>query len=182
MAKVFLNPGHCPGVDPGAVNDCYDVTEAEIVREVGDMVADYLRAAGCEVKILQSDNLAGESPAYPNVCANANNWPADIFVSLHCNAASGQARGTECFVFSCWSKSDKLAECIQAQLVHSLGTVDRGVKEGPRLSVLRNTSMPAVLVELAFIDNADDCQLLMNKKREFAAAVARGVTDYLQEA
>ena len=182
MAKVFINPGHCPGMDPGAVSYYYDVTEAEIVREVGAMVADYLTAAGCEVKVLQSDNLAGESPAYPNVCSSANNWPADIFVSLHCNAASRQARGTECFVFNRWSKSDKLAECIQAQLIRSLGTVDRGVKEGPRLSVLRNTSMPAVLVELAFIDNTDDCQLLVNKKKEFAAAVARGVTDYLQEA
>lgn len=182
MAKVFINPGHCPGVDPGAGNGSYNVNEADIVRDIGALVADYLSAAGCEVKVLQSDNLAGESPAYPNVCANANNWPADIFVSLHCNAASGQAQGTECFVFSRWSKSDKLAECIQAQLVRSLGTVDRGVKEGPRLSVLHNTSMPAVLVELAFIDNVNDCQLLMNKKREFAAAVARGVTDYLQEA
>lgn len=182
MAKVFINPGHCPGVDPGAVSYYYDVTEAEIVREVGAMVADYLRKAGCEVKVLQSDNLAGESPAYPNVCATANNWPADIFVSLHCNAASGQARGTECFVFSRWSKSDKLAECIQAQLVRSLGTADRGVKEGLRLCVLHNTAMPAVLVELAFIDNADDCKLLVNKKKDFAAAVARGVTDYLQEA
>lgn len=40
--KVFLNPGHCPGVDCGAVNNDYGVTEAAIVREVGDMVADYL--------------------------------------------------------------------------------------------------------------------------------------------
>lgn len=81
--KVFLNPGHCPGVDCGAVNNDYEVNEAVIVREVGDLVGDYLRKAGCEVKLLQSDNLAGENPNYPNVCASANNWPADVFISLH---------------------------------------------------------------------------------------------------
>lgn len=178
--KVFLNPGHCPGVDCGAVNNDYEVNEAVIVREVGDMVADYLRKAGCEVKLLQSDNLAGENPNYPNVCASANNWPADVFISLHCNAASaGQANGTECFVFSHWSASDRLAACIQSQIVNSLGTSDRGVKEGPRLIVLHNTTMPAVLVELAFITNDADCEKLIERKREFAAAIARGITDYI---
>ena len=175
--KVFLNPGHCPGVDCGAVNNDYEVNEAVIVREVGDLVGDYLRKAGCEVKLLQSDNLAGENPNYPNVCASANNWPADVFISLHCNAASaGQANGTECFVFSHWS-----AACIQSQIVNSLGTSDRGVKEGPRLIVLHNTTMPAVLVELAFISNDADCEKLIERKREFAAAIARGITDYIQE-
>lgn len=182
MAKVFLNPGHCPDVDSGAVNYSYGVTEAAIVKEVGDMVADYLRKAGCEVELLQSDNLAGENPNYPNVCASANNWPADVFVSLHCNAAaSEQANGTECFVFSHWSKSDRLAACIQSQIVHSLGTSDRGVKVSPKLIVLHNTTMPAVLVELAFISNDADCEKLIDQKRDFAAAVARGVTDFLTE-
>ena len=72
-----------------------------------------------------------------------------------------------------------LAECIQNQIVQSLGTVDRGVKERPGLAVLRETDMPAVLVETAFITNEDDVQLLMNWKDEFARAIARGVTNYV---
>ena len=70
-------------------------------------------------------------------------------------------------------------EHIQDQIVQSLGTVDRGVKERPGLAVLRETDMPAVLVETAFITNKDDVQLLMNQKDEFARAIARGVTDYV---
>ena len=76
-------------------------------------------------------------------------------------------------------ETNALAECIQDQIVQSLGTVDRGVKERPGLAVLRETDMPAVLVDTAFITNKDDVQLLMNRKDEFARAIARGVTDYV---
>lgn len=178
MAKVFINPGHCPGIDPGAVNNALGITEADIVREIGTMVTDYLDNAGCEVMLLQSDNLnydgVGEC-----VCEAANSWPADIFVSLHCNAFNGQAQGTETCVYNLNGKSAKLGQCIQNQIVNSLGTVDRGLKERTGLIVLNSTSMPAVLVEIAFIDNTQDAQTLINCKDAIARAIARGVTDYL---
>lgn len=180
MVKVFLNPGHAPGIDPGAVNDEYGVTEAAIVKDVGELVEKYLVIAGCEVKVLQSNNLAGEDPDYPNVCLTANTWDADIFVSLHCNSFSNpSANGTETCVYSSWSQSGDLAHCIQDQIVDNLGTCDRGIKERPNLIVLKDTKMPAVLVEMAFISNDDDVKLLIDSKDAFARAIARGVTDYL---
>lgn len=182
MAKIFINPGHMIGVDSGAVNSKYNVTEAEIVMNVGKLVEKYLTVAGCEVKLLQSDNLTGENPTYPNVCRTANQWTADLFISLHCNSAGiDTARGTEVFVYNRWSRAEELAGCIQKQIVNSLNTLDRGVKENRHLGVLRETVMPAVLVELAFINNESDCRLLMDKQDEFARAVARGVTDFLSK-
>lgn len=178
MAKVFINPGHCPGVDPGAVNNALGITEADIVHEIGTMVTDYLDKAGCEVMLLQSNNLNGEAPG-ENICATANYWPADVFVSLHCNAFNGNAKGTETCVYSLYGESAKLGQCIQYQLVNSLGTIDRGLKERTGLAVLKATTMPAALVEIAFIDNADDAGVLMNCKDAIARAIARGVTDYL---
>ena len=74
-----------------------------------------------------------------------------------------------------------LASCIQRQVVGSLGTVDRGVKARPNLVVLNSTHMPAVLVEMGFISNADDCRMLINQQDELARAIARGITDYIQE-
>lgn len=180
MTKVFINPGHMIGVDPGAVNEISGLTEAEVVAEIGELVEDYLTKAGCECMVLQSDNLDGESPEYPNICRIANQWTADLFVSIHCNAAANTAaQGTEVLVYNKWSRADNLAECIQAQLVNSLGTVDRGVKVNQHLAVLRETVMPAVLVEVAFISNEDDVQLLVNNQDDIARAIARGVTDYL---
>lgn len=178
---VFINPGHHPGLDPGAVNRDYGVTEAGIARDVGQLVAEYLTAAGCEVKSVQSNNLCGEDASYTNVCLTANSWPADIFVSLHCNAATPAAQGTEVLVYDKWSPADTLASCILHQIVDNLGTLSRGVKARPNLVVLNSTHMPAVLVEMGFISNGGDCQMLINQQDELARAIARGITDYIQE-
>ena len=60
------------------------------------------------------------------------------------------------------------------------GYLDRGIKERPSLCVLRETMMPAALVELGFIDSAD-VWLLKEHQEDMARAVARGVTDYFRE-
>ena len=143
----------------------------------------YLKNAGCEVMRLQSDNLNGETPVYPNVCKTANDWGADIFVSLHCNAFDGYARGVETLVFKFGSEAERLAACVHKQLVDTEQSVDpyildRGLKERPNLSVLRNTDMPAILIEMGFIDNDHDVVLLEDKQDTLAKAIARGVTDY----
>lgn len=176
--KVFINPGHCPGTDPGAVNEQHNVTEADIALNAGKLVQKYLTAVGYEVELLQSNNLAGETTG-PNVCRTANQWAADLFISIHCNSHSNpQANGTECLVMNKWSRAADLAQCIQNRIVGSLGTTNRKVKENPYLSVLKNTVMPAVLVEMAFISNENDVQLLIHKIDDFARAIACGVTDY----
>lgn len=180
MPKVFINPGHCPGVDPGAVNNRYGVTEAHTVAIIGDAVKKYLEAAGCEVVLLQSDNLMGENPKYPNICQTANESGADVFVSIHCNAATPAAEGTETLVYSAYGAAGRLANCIHQQIIDNLDVINRGIKVRPDLAVLRETIMPAVLVECAFISNEHDVQLLMYRRDDFARAIARGVTDYFQ--
>ncbi len=180
--KVFLNPGHHPGIDSGAVNTHYGVQEAYIVRNIGVLVAQYLEAAGVETESLQSDNLAGENPAYPEVCERANESDADLFVSIHCNSAeSEEARGTETLVYAFGGEAERAAHAIQNELVESLGTIDRGVIARPGLIVLKYTTMPAVLVETAFISNEGDTQILMYEQDNIARAIARGITDYFEE-
>lgn len=179
--RVYINPGHDVVYDPGAVNMNTGLREADVAAAIGEKVKYYLEAAGCEVRLLQSDNLYYDS-AHPDrnvaVCADANAWPADVFVSLHCNAFNGTARGTEVECYSENSQGGTLAKCVQSQIVNSLRTIDRGVKEMPELIVLKHTSMPAVLVEMAFIDNDHDADLLTHYQDAFARAIARGVTDY----
>ena len=180
MARVFINPGHdqldlrgTSDYDPGACNDYLELKENEVAAAVGDLVEDYLINAGCEVMNFQNESLA-------DVCEKANDWPADIFVSIHCNAAQDEtAHGTETFTYSSDREGEKLAECINNQLVDSLDLTDRGVKYGDDLYVLKNTDMPAVLVEMAFISNTSDALLLRDSQDDLARAIARGVTDYL---
>lgn len=182
--KVYINPGHDKKYDSGAVG--YGMREADIVAEVGELVKNYLVAAGCEVMLRQSDNLYYDS-SYSDrpiaVVPEANNWDADIFVSIHCNAFNGTAKGTECEIYSLIASKDaaKLAKCIQDQLVATLETIDRGIKERPNLIVLKQTDMPATLVEIAFIDNEKDANKLKYCRDDIARAIARGITDYGQQ-
>lgn len=174
--RVFLNPGHAPNgnPDPGACG--YGLRECDVTKNVADLVAGYLVAAGVEVVgNLQSDSLH-------EVVSVSNCTDADVFVSIHCNACNGSANGTEVWYFYGSGVGEKLARYIQNQIVDALGTTDRGVKGAKPgvngLYVLSNTVAVAVLVELAFIDHAGDAQLLREQQDEFARAIARGVTDY----
>ena len=179
MAKVFINPGHDElslqgtyDYDCGACNEEMGLYENEICAAVGALVVDYLTAAGCECNLLQSESLSG-------ICAAANEWGADYFVSIHCNAYNGIANGTETLTYPSDIEGYNLAECIQNQIVDTFDTTDRGLKARTDLAVLNGTDMPAVLVEMAFIDNPDDAVLLRDRQDDFARAIARGVTDYL---
>ena len=178
--RIFINPGHCPGVDSGATNGEYQ--EAIIARDIGERVKKYLEDAGHEVIYLQSNNLCGEDDNWPDICLSANRSMAAIFVSIHCNGfPNGRPKGTECLVYSLRSQEAyKLAHHIQDMIVDSLCTVDRGVKENANLAVLKHTYMPAVLVETAFITNDDDLQLLITRQDDFARAIAAGIIEYLE--
>lgn len=172
--RVLINPGHAPGgyPDPGAVNKRRGQAEAIIVAQVGALAAKYLRDAGIEADVLQHDDLR-------TICENANDGGYDAFISIHCNAHyDGGAHGTETWYWHSSGDGRKLAMTIQAQIVTALKTSDRGDRPTAGLYVLKNTNMPAALVELAFISNDGDCELLETRKDEFARAIARGVTDY----
>lgn len=179
--KVFLNPGHAPNgnPDPGAVNSETGLRECDVALAVGTSAAHYLNAAGVATELLQSDSLA-------EICEAANASDADIFVSIHCNADDAiDANGTETWACAGSYRGGMLADCIQSQLVDALDTTDRGVKIATPgvngLYVLTNTDMPAVLVELAFISNLSDEEILANNQDNLARAVARGITDYEQK-
>lgn len=167
--KVFINPGHHFELDPGAVNPVTGDREVDVAIECARLVKKYLLAAGVECTVGQYNELY-------EICDASNAYEADLFLSIHCNACTNhQARGTETYYTS--YNGQRLANCIQSQIVRSLPTIDRGVKNG-NLYVLKHTEAVAVLVELAFIDNMEDLSLLKNSIDDFARAIARGVTDY----
>ena len=170
--KIFINPGH-GGSDCGAVGN--GLKERDVALKIGKRVESYLQAVGYDVKLFQYDGLQ-------EICDAANAYGADLFVSIHCNAATGTARGTETFYYEYSTAGKKLAACIQRQIVTSIGTYDRGLKTkisgGYDSYVTKYTDMPAVLVETAFIDNPDDAKLLVEREDDFARAIARGITDY----
>ena len=171
--KVTINGGHCPGLDSGAVGTS-GLQEAEVTKNVMQLVARYLRNVGYDVLEVQENELY-------QITSASNDFDADLFVSIHCNASNNtDSHGTETFCYRFGAPSEVLANCIQNQIIKTMETGDRGIKEG-NFAVLRNTNCPAVLVELCFISNPEEELLLADPAQQdkFAAAIARGITDYV---
>ena len=177
--RVFLNPGHAPNgePDPGACNSITGLRECDVAKSITDLVEGYLMAAGVEVVgNLQSDSLY-------EVVSSSNNLEADVFIAIHCNAFNTCASGTEVWHYHTSREGERLAGCIQRQIVESLGTVDRGIKGAvphtdTSLYVLNCTDAVSCLIECAFIDSPGDEELLRTRQDAFARAIARGVTDF----
>jgi N-acetylmuramoyl-L-alanine amidase len=110
---------------------------------------------------------------------DANNWGADYFISIHTNASvSPNAPGTEVLVYRAPSVAANLAEDVLQGVVDASGFPNRGVKQRPGLYVLRKTNMPAILVELGYITNADDVRKMTEDPWGFAQGIYNGILDY----
>ena len=176
--KIFIDAGHnYSGSDTGA--EGYGLREQDVTFYIAERLKDLLISAGHEVKMSReklTDNLGSSLSDSLNTRVNmANRLGMHLFISIHCNAYNGVARGTETLVYSFGSQAAEYAERIQKSIITKLGTANRGVKERSDLVVLRKTSMPAVLVETAFIDNKDDAELLRERQEDFAQAIFEGI-------
>lgn len=170
--RIVIDPGH-GGSDPGAVGP-NGLKEAHVNLAVALKLAKMLQKAGLEVKLTRTSDTSLELKPR---CDMANAWKADYFISIHCNAAANaQAQGTETYCLQLGGKGEILAKAVQAELVAATGRANRGVKTA-NYYVLRKTKMPAVLVELAFISNAEEERLLGNPdyQEKCATAIARGI-------
>ena len=111
--------------------------------------------------------------------SDANAWGADYFISIHTNASSiPSATGSEAFAFYAPSAAFSLGEDILEGLNEATGLRNRGMQVRTNLYVLRRTDMPAVLVELGFITNPRDAELMNTRPDLFAEGIYRGIVRY----
>lgn len=168
---IILDLGHGmgnrkPGVyDPGATVRVgkEEITEAGIVMDWANELKVQFEALGCKV-IRTRINASDVCPIGERVPI-AHKYHGDVLLSLHCNAADGNANGTETFYRGEANKT--LAQVCNDAIVSSLGTKNRGLKtenqsQHSRLAVL---SFPrACLIELGFIDHATDRALMQDQQ------------------
>ncbi|MBE6723010.1 MAG: N-acetylmuramoyl-L-alanine amidase [Ruminococcaceae bacterium] len=182
MAKIYLDPGH-GGYDSGAVG-C-GKRECDLTLQVALKVRALLTAAGVQVRMSRDcDSVPGtcDNVELPRRARDANNWHADIYASIHLNACPG-GHGIETYRSVCGGKSTTLAQDIQtAVLAACPGYTNRGVKTKAEsdgrdwICVIRESAMPACLVECGFIDSSDDMARFSADK--FAAGIASGIFKY----
>jgi|GEM_PF-566573 len=172
IRKIFIDPGH-GGTDPGASGN--GLYEKEVVLSIAKKVRNILISKGFEVELSRSTD---QYVSLSDRAAQANAWDADLFVSIHCNSAtSSSANGTECYTHPTANASTKsLSKNMSASLASKLGLTNRGHKES-NFAVLRLSNMPAILIETAFINNANDANKLKTRENDFASAIANQIAN-----
>ncbi len=204
--RVFIDPGH-GGQFPGAIYG--GVKESTIALAISREVERQLRSRGHETAMSRRSDtvvVGHDIPTWNYVndqwryaadgqytvrddlqarCDLANAWGADVFVSIHANAATNSsARGAETY----WRNqsttdrllSAKLADYVQQEYIKDTALRDRGVKNA-QFYVLRWSNMPAILVETGFMSNSAERALLTDPafQRRAGAAIARGIDRFL---
>lgn len=181
--KIFIDQGHNPeGVNAGA--EGFGYREQDINYAVGTRLAELLRQDGrFEVRVSRSsptDSLGTSNASSLAARVNAaNQWGADYFISIHANASTNPAaNGTEVYIYREDTPAEELAEDVLEGIVNRMGTKDNGVRVNPSLYVLRRTQMPAILVELGYITNAEDVRKMTEDPWGFAQGIYNGMLDY----
>lgn len=185
--KIFIDQGHNPeGVNAGA--EGFGYREQDINYAVGTRLAELLRQDGrFEVRVSRNsptDSLGTSNATSLAARVNAaNSWPADYFISIHANASVNPAQnGTEVYVYREPSTAAELAEDVLEGVVERMGTRDNGVRVNSALYVLRRTTMPAILVELGYITNAEDVKKMTEDPWGFAQGIYNGILEYFDYA
>lgn len=170
--KIYIDPGH-GGTDSGAVG-VNNLLEKDINLQVAKKVRDLLVKQGMQVKMSRETDKALSLEYRTN---DANSWNANCFVSIHCNAYNGSAKGIETYGYS--TNTTDLANNIHPQVINTKAyTLNRGVKTA-NFYVLRNSKMRACLIELGFIDNLDDAKILLQKQDDLALGITKGIFQYM---
>lgn len=140
-------------------------------------VGEILQNSGLDVEYTRTTDVY-ESPFQKAM--EANNAGVDYFVSLHRNSfpTANTATGVESLVYNDSGIKYRMAENINEAL-EEVGFKNLGVKERPNLIVLKRTKMPAVLVEVGFINNDKDNELFDAKFQDIAQAIADGILETL---
>ena len=192
---VYLDAGH-GGYDPGA--SYFGISEKSLTLAIQSRVKAKLEAEGYQVVTTRTSDtyvdLTDRSRA-------ANASESDIFVSIHINASgSSAAQGIETYYYQPYaeypsrinatyhanstrlSMSDTLANAIQSSLINSTGAQNQGVKRRT-FAVLRETTAPAVLLELGFLSNPQEAARLNTSayQETLANAIVAGIKSYYEK-
>ena len=189
--SIFLDPGH-GGSDSGAVSG--GVREKDLTLSVYNKVSSKLASLGYTVLTSRS---VDKDVDLVDRADQANKANADMLLSIHFNAGGrGIARGIETYYYQSQEdrvpkinkenhnnaerleRSRKLANKVQQNLLYQTGANDRGVKRAS-FTVLRETSIPSILVELGFIDNPEERNKI--KTNEYQERLANGIVDGIVE-
>jgi len=186
---VMLDPGH-GGYDPGAITN-QGVYEKYINLQIAQKVKEMLGPSGIGVFLTREEDIdyvpdgAKGKTTKKQIDLNrridmAKEANADVFVSVHVNAtATGQESGAETFYHYESESGKRLAELVQQELIKIPGMNRRIAKPGD-FYIIKNTSMPAVIVEVGYLSSMKEQKKLQQSwyQEQLARAIAKGIANF----
>jgi len=192
---IAIDIGH-GGRDVGAIgneNKPDELYEKDVNLKIGLLLRDHLMEAGANIYMIRERDIGFTLAERAEA---ANNAGAVLFVSVHNNSSEFYwPTGTEVHYYSKVDEegrdekelfgiySKDVARSVQDEMLKALGTFDRGIKNSPWMGVLRRTDMPAIVIEGAFLSNADDFEMIKTDEyiRRYAYATAKGIIAVMNE-
>lgn len=182
---IVIDPGHGYGkradlFDPGAIGE---VVEEEVVLGIAKELTEQLKAAGANVIRLKTESELYLTKERPIV---ARGLGCDLFLSIHANKATGDARGVEVYYFTSYSQplaaaiSKNVAKYYQSSVYSDGADKNRGARYS-YYHVTLQQDFPSVLIETGFVDNKEDAMALASPthRKGIAAGIVAGIKDYL---
>ncbi|MFT4106398.1 MAG: N-acetylmuramoyl-L-alanine amidase [Lacrimispora sp.] len=182
--KIFIDQGHNPSGYFNSGAEAGGLTESEINYEVGIYLLNLLNSdPRFEARVSRPtpDTVLGtnNTTSLAERVRMANEWPADYFISIHCNYSPNPGlNGTEVYIYQYGTQAQWVAEDIMNGINWFAGTRNNGIRENPSLYVLRNANMPANLVELGYLSSPVDSALLRDNPYGFAYGIYFGLLRY----
>ena len=184
--RIYIDQGHNPSPYHNTGAEGNGLYEQDVTLSIGLLLAEILREDGhfdvClsrpdENTVLGTDN----SSSLKARVDGATDFMADYFISLHINSyTQDTVNGIEVYVSDKDSESYIFGRSLLQSLVDSTGLKDRGMKKNADFYVLKNATMPAVLLEMGFISNAKDAAMLSRQPELFAHGIYNGILNHFE--
>lgn len=182
--KIFIDQGHNPSGYHNAGATGNGLFESEINYQVGVYLANLLNedprfdarlSRPTPTTVLGTSNASSLAERV----RLANEWPANYFISIHCNSNPNPAiNGTEIYLYQYGTQANWMAQQIMDGIIQYAGTRNNGIRLNQTLYVLRRTTMPSLLIELGYLSNTSDAQKLRDNQYQFAYGIYVGILRY----
>lgn len=171
MPSIVISSGHGKFIR-GASGILDEVNEARLVVE---RVATELTARGAAVTTFHDDVSTTQNENLQRIVDFHNAQVRDLDVSVHFNAyvETDNPMGTEVLYVTQGELADQVAMAIAVS-----GLIDRGAKQRSDLYFLNNTAMPAILIEVCFVDSSADAEIYRNEFSSICANIAQALHDH----
>lgn len=174
--------GHSRYNDMGAVACDEETNEWTYNLQVAKSIKEELDDAGVPSVIVHEYTGNNYAESMENLSVELKALKVNAAIELHFNAATPAAHGSEMLYWHKSKKSEKLAKCLQDQVVNTFGVKDRGAKPKTAKSrgarFLRETHCPAVITEPFFGSNEEDWEMFKDSFDTLGSSLAEGFINY----